>query len=350
MGKRIAVDSRMMKTNYWTSPLLTSSEYDQAKLYARSPWPILIQGETGVGKDFFARWVHDHSANKSGPYVPVNCGALPANLVESELFGFERGAFTGAQTSSLGLVRSAEQGTLFLDEIGELDLPAQTKLLRFLDTGEVRALNARKAQHAQVRVIAASHVDLLTAVKRGRFRLDLYERLSVLSLQIPPLRQKRAFITVIAENILRAQAFEWEPEALSLLTPYPWPGNIRQLRNVLLRAAILGNGRVARKGLGAVLAEHHWIWENTQTSQATGVSDGSKLWEIEQDVVRSRLRKFGGNKKATAEDLGIAKSTLHEMLRRWKDFDSTALDVDSSGECAPRVHVGESGDSAHLVP
>jgi len=280
----------------------------------------------------------------------VNCGALPANLVESELFGFERGAFTGAQTSSLGLVRSAEQGTLFLDEIGELDLPAQTKLLRFLDTGEVRALNARKAQHAQVRVIAASHVDLLTAVKRGRFRLDLYERLSVLSLQIPPLRQKRAFITVIAENILRAQAFEWEPEALSLLTPYPWPGNIRQLRNVLLRAAILGNGRVARKGLGAVLAEHHWIWENTQTSQATGVSDGSKLWEIEQDVVRSRLRKFGGNKKATAEDLGIAKSTLHEMLRRWKDFDSTALDVDSSGECAPRVHVGESGDSAHLVP
>lgn len=339
----------MMKTNYWTSPLLTSSEYDQAKLYAGSPWPILIQGETGVGKDFFARWVHDHSANKNGPYMPVNCGALPANLVESELFGFERGAFTGAQNSSLGLIRSAELGTLFLDEIGELDLLAQTKLLRFLDTGEVRALNARKAHHVQVRVIAASHVDLLSAVKRGKFRLDLYERLSVLSLQIPPLRQKRALITVIAENILRAQGFEWETEALSLLTPYPWPGNIRQLRNVLLRAAILGNGLITRKGLGAVLAEHPWIWENSQTAQAAGVSEGSKLWEIEQDVVRSRLRKFGGNKKATAEDLGIAKSTLHEMLRRWKNFDAGAGDGDLLSPCAPGADDCPGRDSANLV-
>jgi two-component system, NtrC family, response regulator len=304
-----------MRTAAWNSPLLSASDYLSVKQYAQSPWPLLIRGETGVGKEYLAQWVHVHSEAKEGPFVPVNCSALPVHLVESELFGYERGAFTGAHSTNSGLIRSADRGTLFLDEVGELEMSAQAKLLRFLDSGEVRALAGKKIYSPSVRVIAATHVDLAQAVRLGRFRLDLLERLSVFCFHIPPLRARPTAIQPLAEKILSSNTIAWEPKSLGILTRFPWPGNIRQLRNVLLRAAVLGNGTVRLDALSAVLKGNEWVWAESALKKNI---ENAKLWEIEHDVVRSRIQKFGGNKRAAAEDLGIAKSTLHDMLRRWK--------------------------------
>lgn len=313
---------------HWISPLLTAGEYDTARRFAETRWPILIRGETGVGKEYLARWLHAQSDVASGPFVPVNCSALPTHLVESELLRYERGAFTGANVSSPGLVRAADGGTLFLDEIGELDPAAQSKLLRFLDSGEVRALSARKTHSSSARVLAATHVNLQRAVREGKFRLDLFERLSVFSVYIPALRERPKAISAIACRLLEQHRLEYDPMDLSVLTPLPWPGNIRQLRNALLRAAVLAKGPIRSATLIPVLEDLEIEWGAGVDGAVSGDLEHAKLREIEKDVVVKRLRKFGGNKSATADNLGIAKSTLHEMLRRWG---GPAADVDFGG-------------------
>lgn len=311
----------------WISPLLTPSDYRLAQRFAETRWPILIRGETGVGKEYLAHWIHDHSEARRGAFVPVNCSALPIHLVESELFGYERGAFTGAHTAHQGLIRAADGGTLFLDEIGELDLLAQAKLLRFMDSGETRSISGRRLHSSTARVIAATHVDMARAVREGRFRLDLYERLSVLSLSIPSLRARPDTILPIAEKILESQSIGFEPGALEPLKHMPWPGNIRQLRNVLLRTAVVGENSVQAEALERVLGALEWVSADRFGLGRECASENAKLREIERDIVRTRLRKFGGNKKAAAADLGIAKSTLHEMLRRWRREDRTFDDA-----------------------
>lgn len=283
--------------------------------YATTAWPILILGETGVGKELLARRIHARSPSHKGPFAGVNCGAIPATLFESELFGYERGAFTGALQSQRGLIRAAQDGSLFLDEIGEMDATAQVKLLRWLDTGEVRPLGSSRYEKASPRLIAATHVDLARAVAAGGFRLDLLERLSVLTLRVPALRERRADIPLIAISLLAKFNARYDEAALIPLVDYPWPGNVRQLRNVVVRAVACGKGVVTRDLIEGLMKDEESLAE--ALSQGTDISE-SPLADIEKRVIIDRIRRCHGNKKRAAKELGIAKSTLHEKIRRWK--------------------------------
>lgn len=291
---------------------------DTADRYAASHWPVLLEGETGSGKEMFARRVHDRSRRRLNAFVPVNCGALPPGLFESELFGYERGSFSGAAQGSRGLVRQAHGGTLLLDEIGDLDLSLQVKLLRFLDSGEVRPVGATRVETSDVRIIAATNVSLLEAVRAGRFRQDLYERLSVLRLVLPPLRARKEDVLPLAASWLRRLGGEGAPAVLKKLEDYQWPGNVRQLRNVLVRAVVRGDGCVSGPLLDELLAEERSV-QGRGPAQEVFLS--GSLDDIERRVICDRLRTFHGNRKRTAEALGIAKSTLHDKLRRWRTGD-----------------------------
>jgi two-component system response regulator GlrR len=207
---------------------------------------VLILGETGTGKELFARAVHYLSRRRAKPFVPVNCGALPLELVENELFGHERAAFTSASTTEPGLIAEAEGGTLFLDEVDSLPLAAQAKLLRFLESKEYRRLGSPQLRRADLRVLAATNVSLEQAVAAGRFRRDLYYRLNVVQLALPPLRDREEDVPLLAQHFLERYALEFDraltgfsPEAMRRLLTYPWPGNVRELENAVQRAAIL---------------------------------------------------------------------------------------------------------------
>lgn len=290
-----------------------------ADTYAASPWPVLLLGETGVGKELFAQRMHERSDRREGAFVPVNCGALPPGLFESELFGHERGSFSGAQQSHRGLIRSAQGGTLFLDEIGDLDLALQVKLLRLLDTGEFRSVGANKVERCDIRLVAATNVDLTAAVRNRRFRQDLLERLSVLTIRVPALRDRPEDIPVLASHFLDQLECAHRVQDLVALRAFPWPGNVRQLRNFLIRASVQTSGALSREVLDQLLREDQ-VRIGAAPNPAGGptvLSEGS-LADIEKRVIVERLRRFRGNRKRTARELGIAKSTLHEKLRRWK--------------------------------
>ncbi len=303
------------------------TEIDQ---FAEAHWPILLLGETGVGKELIARRIHTKSKRSKGPFIPVNCGALPGGLFESELFGFERGAFSGAVQNSRGLVRAAQGGTIFLDEIGELDLNLQVKLLRLLETGEVRSIGGTRYDLVDVRIIAATNVDLYEAVGQGKFRHDLLERLSVLTTEVMPLRERKEDVTIIASEILDRMGAIYAMGSIEKLQEYPWPGNVRQLRNVLIRATVLGGNKVTKEVLERVLKQDAVLNDRMQSSSEgeLKLANGT-LEEIEKQIIELRLKQFNGNRKRTAQDLGIAKSTLHEKLRKWKmedvSSDETAL-------------------------
>lgn len=285
--------------------------------YAGAEWPVLILGETGAGKELVARRIHDLSERRRGPFLPINCAAMPAGLFESELFGHERGAFSGAASASRGLLRGAAGGTVFLDEIGDLALDLQVKLLRFLDSGEVRAVGSARVDRTDARIVAATNVCLSEAVRQGKFRRDLYERLGVLRIEIPPLRQRREDILPLAVQFLDSLKANYAPADLAALSEYEWPGNVRQLRNFLIRAAVVGRSSLSGPLVLRLLAE--------EKAQAAAPSGGSPtLWngslaEIEKEVIVARLRRLNGNRKKTAAELGIAKSTLQEKLRRWRE-------------------------------
>ncbi len=288
--------------------------------FAYTPFPVLLLGESGVGKEGLARRVHDHSPRRRAPFVPINCGALPAALFESELFGHERGAFSGADTSYRGILRSADGGTVFLDEIGDLDLALQVKLLRFLDCGEIRAVGSSRLERVDVRIVAATNVDLYRAVDEKRFRLDLLQRLSTLSVNIPPLRERPGDILLLAERFLKEWHVTYHRPELECLKQYPFPGNVRELKSLLARAQVLGHGRVTEKWLNRLVKE-----EEARQAPALGLGAGTgdllnlPLEEIERRVIFAKLKKCFGNKKQTAEELGIAKSTLHEKIKKWEE-------------------------------
>lgn len=213
--------------------------------YARCDAPVLIEGETGTGKELAAREIHYASARRLGPFVPVNCGALPESLLESELFGHRRGAFTDARSDEPGLVEYARGGTLFLDEIDSLPPRAQTTLLRFLQSGEFRAVGARTLLTADVRVLAATNIPLASAVESGQFRRDLLYRLNALQVSLPPLRERGDDIALLARHLLAAASARleqpprrWTPEAIAALSAHAWPGNVRELENVILRVCM----------------------------------------------------------------------------------------------------------------
>lgn len=291
-----------------------------ADRYATSPWPVLLFGETGVGKELVARRIHHRSARAQCPFFPINCAALPPGIFESELFGAEKGAFTGAAQSSRGFFRGANTGTVFLDEIGELDLRLQSKLLRFLDSGEVRPVGATRIESVDVRIVAATNRDLTKAVAEGNFRRDLLERLSVLPLTIPSLRERPEDILPIATRWLAELGARYEERALAPLPAFTWPGNVRQLRNVLIRASVLGGGHLSEMLVTRLIDE-----ERTAGDAHRNPLEGS-LAEIEKQVIVAKLKQCRGNRKLTAAELGIAKSTLHEKLRKWKEAGATPVE------------------------
>ena len=273
---------------------------------ARLPWPVLIRGETGVGKEHVARALHERGPRREGPFVPLNGGGLARELIESELFGHERGAFTGAVQAHRGAFEQAHRGTLFLDEVAELPADLQTRLLRVLETWRVRRVGGETTRRVDVRLLCATHRDLRAMVRQGRFRADLYYRIHRLVVAVPPLRARRDDVTPLTRHFLlhmQSQIGEREitPDALERLRNHPWPGNVRELRNVLELAAIDCDGAVI--GLGAIERSLRRVVEPNEAGPVG-------------DSLREALEHYGGNVAATARALGIPRSTLRDRLRQ----------------------------------
>jgi len=283
-----------------------------AKIAANSTANVLIQGESGTGKELVAQAIHNSSIRHDGPFVAINCGAIPRDLVESELFGYEEGSFTGAKHGGRpGKFEMAHGGTIFLDEIGEMSLDIQVKLLRVLQEKRISRLGAQRYIDIDVRVIAVSNRELANEVKDGNFRHDLYYRLNVLSIQVPPLRERQGdilflvqfFLSKICQH-LRLEAKRFTPEALKVLSEYQWPGNIRELENVIERAINICEDR-------EISVEYL-----PRTLQANPRSDGEySLKEMERLLIQETLKKTGGNVSSAAKSLGIGRNTLYSKLR-----------------------------------
>ncbi len=284
------------------SMLSLMSEVDR---WAGLSWPVLIRGETGVGKELFARALHERGPRSSGPFVPLNGGGLPRALIESELFGHERGAFTGAAQSHRGAFEQAHGGTLFLDEVAELPLDLQTRLLRVLETWRVRRVGAECVRRVDVRLVCATHADLRAEVQRGRFRADLFYRIHRLLIEVPPLRARPDDVAPLAKHFLSLMREEvglreLDPEAIERLRRHHWPGNVRELRNVLELAAVDTHG--ARIGARSV-------------DRAIGRTGEAAVAGPSRDVLQEALAQYRGNLSATARALGIPRSTLRDRLK-----------------------------------
>jgi DNA-binding NtrC family response regulator len=282
---------------------------------------VTVLGETGTGKELFARALHARSARRDGPFIPVNCSAIAETLIESELFGHEKGAFSGAERMRKGAFEEADRGTLFLDEIGELPLDLQPKLLRVLELGEVKRVGASRPIQVSVRIVAATHRDLRAQVRAGRFREDLYYRLCVVPITVPPLRRRGGDVRALAEAFLaraapRGVALRWSEEALAKLEAYDWPGNVRQLRNVVQRALLF-------RGEGLAIGPAAVTFEDTRAAPADGGDDdtlyvrGLTLEEIEREAIRLSLRRNRGKRAAVVKELRIAKSTVMKRIGQW---------------------------------
>lgn len=289
-----------------------------------SALPVLVTGETGTGKELVARAIHDASGRDS--FVAINCAALPEHLLESELFGHEKGAFTGADREKIGLFQAANRGTIFLDEVGELPLALQPKLLRVLESGEIRRVGATRAQTVDARVVAATHRNLETAVAEGRFREDLYWRINVLTLHVPALRDRTADIPLLAEHFLArgrgahelSRPTRVSAEAMAILVGYAWPGNVRELRNAIDRAAVLARSgeiraedlppRVRARGAVAALV-------------ASAAERSVPLHEVERAYIMEVVRRSGGKRGIAANILGMDRKTLYRRLQEYGEGD-----------------------------
>jgi len=292
-----------------------------ARRAAASEIAVLFEGESGVGKEVFARAVHADSARAHAPFVAVNCGALPESLVESILFGHERGAFTGAVERRAGKFVEADGGVLFLDEIGELPLSAQVKLLRAVQEGEVDPLGAAQPRRVNIRLLAATNRDLRREVAEGRFREDLFYRVSAFPVRIPPLRVRREDIAPLALRLLARLAPDGAqprltPEAARVLEAAPWPGNVRELENALHRALVLADGGPLRPEHLPAPAPPAAVHGAAQGATHEGAHDGAlpTLSEVEAAHIRLVLARCGGRMAEAARRLGIGRSTLYRKL------------------------------------
>jgi two-component system response regulator HydG len=288
--------------------------------FSGSDAPVAILGETGTGKEVVARILHANSPRGAQPFVAVNVAALPLELLESELFGHGKGAFTGAATARRGLFEVADKGTLFLDEIGEMPLPLQAKLLRALQDGELRRVGETKAFTVDVRVVCATHRDLAACVRQGSFREDLYYRLKVLTVEVPPLRARRDDVLALAHEFLaqeKTQARAFSAAAQKRLLGYAFPGNVRELQNAVKHAAALAlSGEVVDEDLPEELRRPPGQ-DGEQSAPASGVTPAFKtLREIEREHVERVLAACGGSQSEAARVLGVARNTLWRKLRR----------------------------------
>ena len=301
-----------------SSPMRTL--YELVERVAHSEAPVLVRGESGSGKELVARALHSEGLRRQGPFVAINCTALPHALLESELFGHVKGAFTGATTARRGLFVEADGGTLFLDEIGDMPPELQAKLLRVLEDGEVRAVGADGARTVDVRIIAATHQELEARVKEGRFRADLFYRLNVVSLRIPPLRERREDIPMLVEHFVaqararntRSPVTSLAPELVAELARMPWPGNVRELENLIERLVVLGSQPTADLSL---LRLHATTSTPDTHPLAAAQEQVVPLRQLESDYIAWVVARCGGNKTRAAELLGIDVSTIHRRER-----------------------------------
>jgi transcriptional regulator with PAS, ATPase and Fis domain len=287
---------------------------DAVSTIAHRQSTVLVLGETGTGKEVLANYIHDLSTRRDAPFIPVDCSSLSDTLIESELFGHVRGAFTGALQDSLGFIRSADGGTLFLDEIGELSLPLQAKLLRVVQERTVVPVGSAKRHEVDIRIVAATHRDLTEMVKLGTFRQDLYFRLNVIAVNLPPLRERLDDVLPLAEHFLKAQADLYEepvrqisPEAAQALMQYNWPGNVRELANVMEHAHVLCNDNVIHPGDLPPRLQH-------ATSDLLGTSEFC-LRDMERRMIGEALRRTNQCKSAASRLLGINIQKLNRRIK-----------------------------------
>src|SRR5580700_4251440 len=281
---------------------------------------VLLAGESGVGKDMIARAIHQHSPRKDRPFVKINCTAIPENLMESELFGYEKGAFTGANTSKPGKFEQADTGTVFLDEIGDVPGPIQVKLLRILQEREFERLGSNVTRHIDVRVIAATNQDLRAALEQGTFREDLYYRLNVVPLNIPPLRERKVDIPSMANHFVHKLAPDTgnrvesiTDAAIEKLMSYHWPGNVRELENVIERSLVMCTG-TALDAADIKMESAPRVKPQGASDAPHFLPDGMTLDQYEQEIIREALRRADGNKSQAARLLGLTRNALRYRL------------------------------------
>jgi DNA-binding NtrC family response regulator len=317
------------------SPAMTRV-FELVKKAARSEANILVVGESGTGKELIARAVHANSPRASQAFVPVDCASLPEQLLESELFGHEKGAFTGAIKTKPGLMEMAHHGTLLLDEIGDIPLGLQSKLLRAIQERQVRRVGATSLINVDVRVVSATNRDLRETVARGQFREDLYYRVNVIAILLPPLRERAGDVTLLAHAFLkkfgRGRVTSFEDETLAALEAYPWPGNVRELQNVVERACALADGEVikrrdlpdyvlAREGLRATTpADAAGVDPRLAATESLPLTEARERWMavLESNYLRDLLDRHGGNVSAAAKAAGIDRKTFHRLVSKHK--------------------------------
>lgn len=304
--------------------------YDQISRVAPTLVNVLLVGESGTGKEVVAQTIHDLSRRRKQPFLAVNCGAISPQLIESELFGHEKGSFTGATRQHRGYFERANEGTLFLDEITEMPLDLQVKLLRVLETGTFVRVGSEDPIETDVRIIAATNRNPLDAVRQGRLREDLYYRLDVFQLQLPPLRDRLEDIDLLAPAFLESisasegVARQLSDAALAMLKHYHWPGNVRELRNVVQRSAIMSEGPLIDEVMLPTECESspnrpggHAIGESLLTDDAIRVRIGSSIADVERQLILATLERCGGGREQAAETLGISLKTLYNRLREY---------------------------------
>ena len=287
--------------------------FDSIRKVATTDAPVLILGESGTGKEMVARAIHKRSARKDGPFIAINCSAIPETLLESELFGHEKGAFTGAHVQRKGRIETSSGGTLFLDEIGEIPHPLQVKLLRFLQEQAIERVGGRQEIQINTRVIAATNADLKKGMAAGTFREDLFYRLAVVQIVLPPLRDRENDILMLAKCFLQRFATEankprlaFEPEALRVIKKHSWPGNVRELENCVRRAVIMADGKRVTAG----------DLELTPGVAANAVTLKEAREAVERQMVRQALQKHGGKIAPAAVELGMSRPTLYELIEK----------------------------------
>jgi DNA-binding NtrC family response regulator len=289
---------------------------------APSTLPVMVLGESGTGKELAARAVHELSPRARGPFVPVNCGAIAHDLAEAELFGHEKGAFTGAVGSAPGAFGAADGGTLFLDELGDLPLPLQVKLLRALEAGEVKPVGAPRPRPVDLRVVCATHQDLQRRVREGTFREDLYYRLRGVTVELPPLRARPRDIVPLAEHFL-PRGYSLSADARAALLGHRWPGNVRELRHVVQLGAVLCQGNVVRAASLHFDGQPAAAWDHARVAESGGAPvmepedydlRGRTLEQLEELAIRASMLRNGGNRRAVSAELGIARSSLLRKL------------------------------------
>jgi DNA-binding NtrC family response regulator len=307
--------------------------FERIRLAASTDTTVCVVGESGTGKELVARSIHRRSARGDGPFVAVHTGAIPQELIATELFGHEKGSFTGATDKTAGKFELAEGGSIFLDEVSTMDERTQIGLLRVLESFRFTRVGGRKERSANVRVIAASNRDLQAMVAGGSFREDLFYRLNIFTIRIPPLRDRREDIPVLAADFLAEYAQKYQksvtrlmPETEKLLVAYAWPGNVRELRNVIEQAVLLARGPDLEPGLLPQM-----LHREPARAEALTIRIGTPMEDIEREVILRTLEANGGNKTATAEVLGISRRSIYNKLAEYE----RAGDLDNRGPIRP---------------